>query len=143
MPNTEQLLYQTEKSSHRKISIKMLFVKIFQYSWESTCVKFLRTPLLKNICIWLPLIWIFEEIVWNFFSGWHFRVQNSFANKSNCSEQNSTPQAKFLGGFGKHFSEFAKGIYETCDHNFFNLAIIIAVFSIVQFVLFLCFANNN
>ena len=44
---------------------------------------------------------------------------------------------KILGGGGggvvKHFSEFAKGIYEICDHNFFNLAIIIflVVFSIV------------
>ena len=40
---------------------------------------------------------------------------------------------KIFGGFVKHFSEFAKGIYEICDHNFFNLAIIIfvVVFSIV------------
>ena len=29
----------------------------------------------------------------------------------------------------KHFSEFVKGIYETCDCNFFNFAVIIvAVF---------------
>ena len=25
----------------------------------------------------------------------------------------------------KHFSEFVKGIYETCDCNFFNFAVII------------------
>ena len=27
----------------------------------------------------------------------------------------------------KCFSEFIKGIYETCDRNFFNLAIIVVV----------------
>ena len=44
----------------------------------------------------------------------------------------------------KCFSEFAKGIYETFDCNFFNLAIVIvAVFVIVPFILFLCFAGNN
>ena len=37
---------------------------------------------------------------------------------------------KYLG-FMKRFSEFAKGIYETCDCNFFNLALAV-VFSIVQ-----------
>ena len=54
-------------------------------------------------------------------------------------------QAKKLLGFVKRFSEFKKGIYETCDRNFFNLALIIVVviFSIVQFVLFLRFASNN
>ena len=47
-------------------------------------------------------------------------------------------------GFAKRFSEFLKGIYETCNGNFFNLAIIIAivVFSIVE-LLFLYFASNN
>ena len=47
-------------------------------------------------------------------------------------------------GFAKRFSEFLKGIYETCNGNFFNLAIIIAivVFSIVK-LLFLYFASNN
>ena len=43
MPNTEQLLYQTEKT------IKALFLKILPYSQEKTCVKFLTTPTLKNI----------------------------------------------------------------------------------------------
>ena len=39
------------------------------------------------------------------------------------------------GGFGK-------GIYETYNRSFFNLAIIfVVVFSIVQFILFLCFAR--
>ena len=36
MPNTEQFLYQTEKSSHWKFFIRMLFLKILQYSWENT-----------------------------------------------------------------------------------------------------------
>ena len=51
MPNTEQLLYRTEKSSHQKFSTKLLLLKILQYSQENTFVKFLRTPILKNICI--------------------------------------------------------------------------------------------
>ena len=29
MPNAEQLLYQTEKSSHRRFSVKALSLKIF------------------------------------------------------------------------------------------------------------------
>ena len=32
----EQLLYQTEKSSHRRFSIKTLVLKILQYSRENT-----------------------------------------------------------------------------------------------------------
>ena len=55
MPNTEQLLHQTEKSSHRRFSIQTLLLKILQYSRENTCVKFLRTPILKNIWVWLLL----------------------------------------------------------------------------------------
>ena len=51
MPHTEQLLYRTEKSSHQKFSTKLLLLKILQYSQENTYVKFLRTPILKNICI--------------------------------------------------------------------------------------------
>ena len=35
MPNAEQLCYQTEKSSHQRFSIKMLFLKVLQYSWEN------------------------------------------------------------------------------------------------------------
>ena len=48
-------------------------------------------------------------------------------------------------GFEKRFSELEKGIYETCDRTFFNLALIIVavVFSIVQFIVFLRFASNN
>ena len=32
MLNTEQLLYETEKSSHWRFSVKKLFLKILQYS---------------------------------------------------------------------------------------------------------------
>ena len=55
MLNTEQLLYKTEKSSQRKFSTKMLLIKILQYSRENTFAKFLRTPILKNICVGLLL----------------------------------------------------------------------------------------
>ena len=51
MSNAEQLLYQTEKSNHRSFSTKTLFLKFLLYSWENTCVKFLKTPILKNICV--------------------------------------------------------------------------------------------
>ena len=39
MPITEQLLYQTDKSSHRIYSKLFLFVNILQYSQENTCVE--------------------------------------------------------------------------------------------------------
>ena len=51
MPNAEQLLYETEKSSYQRFSIKRLFSNILQYSWENTCEKFFRTPILKNIFV--------------------------------------------------------------------------------------------
>ena len=38
MLNTEQLLYQADKNSHRRCSRKKLFLKIPQYSQENTCV---------------------------------------------------------------------------------------------------------
>ena len=61
--------------------------------------------------------------------------------KSKHSKENSPPQAINFLGFVKDFSKFVKGIYETCNRNFFNLALIIAaVFSIVQFILSLCIA---
>ena len=43
MPNAEQLCYQTEKSSHQKFCIKMLFLKVLQYSWENNCEIFKNT----------------------------------------------------------------------------------------------------
>ena len=54
--------------------------------------------------------------------------KNDLAKKSDYSKENSLPQAKKCLGFGKRFSKFAKGIYETCDRNFFNLALTIVVF---------------
>ena len=73
MLNAEQLLYQTGKSSHQSFPMKTLFLNILQYSRENTCVKLLRTPILKNICIWLLLDWLFEVIVWKFASGSHLK----------------------------------------------------------------------
>ena len=73
IPTTEQLLYQTEKNRHRRFSIKTLFLKILQYLRENVSVKFLRTPILKNICVWLLLNWLYEVIVWNFVSGSHLK----------------------------------------------------------------------
>ena len=35
----EQLLYLTDKRSHRRRSLKKLFVKILQYLQENTCVE--------------------------------------------------------------------------------------------------------
>ena len=71
--------------------------------------------------------------------------KNSFARKSECNKEKSMPQAKNILGFVKCFTEFAKGIYEICDRNFFNLTVVIVVvvFSIVQFILFLHFASSN
>ena len=75
MPNAEQFVYQTEKSSrHQSFSIKTLLLKILQYSRENTCVKFLRTPILKNICVWLLLNWLHEVIFWDFVSGSHLKT---------------------------------------------------------------------
>ena len=39
MPIIEQLLYQTQKSSHWRCSIKKLFVKILQFSQEWSALK--------------------------------------------------------------------------------------------------------
>ena len=66
MPNAEQLLYQTEKNSHRRFFIKTLSLKILQYSRENTYMKFLRTPILKNIWVQLRLNWLYAVIIWNF-----------------------------------------------------------------------------
>ena len=92
-------------------------------------------PMINLLCnISLPLI----------YSGFKFG-NNSFAKKSKQSKENRLLQVKFILGFVKCFSEFAKGIYEAFNCNFFNLAIVIvvAVFSIVQFILFFRFASNN
>ena len=77
MPNTEQLLYHTEKSSHQRFSIEMLFLNILLYLQEKTCVKFLRTPVFKNISIQLLLNWFYKVMVWNFVSGLHLNYLDS------------------------------------------------------------------
>ena len=70
MPNIEQLLYQTDKSSHRRCSLKKAILKKFHNIYKKTPVleslfqlkkrlqlrcfpvaKYLGTPMLKNI--WL------------------------------------------------------------------------------------------
>ena len=76
--------------------------------------------------------------------GSNFGNKTSYAKKIQMQQaENRQHWLKKSLGFVKCFSEFAKGIYETCDHAFFNLANIIVVFSIVQFILFLHFARNN
>ena len=52
--------------------------------------------------------------------GLNFETKNSFTKKFEHSKENTLL---------KHFSEFAKGIYETSYYNFFNFALIIVVFS--------------
>ena len=61
------------KSSLWRFSVKMLFLKILQYSRENTCVKFLRRPVLKNIYGCLLLNWFYEVTVLNFVSGSHLK----------------------------------------------------------------------
>ena len=63
--------------------------------------------------------------------------------KTSVERKITRHRLKNVLGFAKCFSEFAKGIYEICNRNLFNLAIIVAVFSIVQFILCLRFAINN
>ena len=71
-------------------------------------------------------------------SGSEFGNKNSFTKKSEDIKENSPPHAKRFLGFVKHFSKFAKWVYETtCNHVVFNLALInVVVFSIVQSILF-------
>ena len=55
MPNTKKLLYQTEKSSHRWFSIKMLFLKIFAiFTGKRPCEIFKNTSLRTSAygCFW-------------------------------------------------------------------------------------------
>ena len=56
LPDTEQLYYQTDKSSHRMCSIKKAVLKNFAIFIYLPVAKFLRTPILKNICVQLLLI---------------------------------------------------------------------------------------
>ena len=73
MPSAKQLLYQTEKNSYRRFSIRTLFLKILQYSQENICVKFLRSGILKNISVRQLLNQLYEAVVWNFVSGLHLK----------------------------------------------------------------------
>ena len=50
LPITEQLLYQTEKSSHCRFSIKTLFLKNLQYSRENTYEIFKITYFEEHLC---------------------------------------------------------------------------------------------
>ena len=65
-----------------------------------------------------------KNVAWKLVPGpeTKFGNKNSFAKKSMHSDDNRSLQAKTFLGFVKHFSEFVKGIYETCSHNFFNLS---------------------
>ena len=94
MPNTEQLLYQTDKTSHWRCSIKKAVIKIFTTFTRKSLLEFLfhkvaelqlmkrdsntavfqlqnfcKTPIFKNICIQLLPNWLYEVIVRNFVSG--------------------------------------------------------------------------
>ena len=66
------------KSSHLRFSIKTLFLKIFQYSQGNTCVKFLRTTILENICGQLLLNWLYEVTVWNLVSRFHLKPSSAY-----------------------------------------------------------------
>ena len=63
MSNTKKLFYQLKNAAAKNL----------QYSWENTCKKFLRTLILKNICIQLLLNWLYEVIVWNSVSESHLK----------------------------------------------------------------------
>ena len=88
MPNTKQLLYQTDKKSHRRYSIKSAVLRDFAiFTKKYLCwslfiikrlqhrcftvniAKFLRIPILNKICVRLLLNWLYEVIVWGFVSG--------------------------------------------------------------------------
>ena len=76
--------------------------------------------------------------------GPNLETKIALQKKTSVERKITCRRLKNVLGFAKRFSEFAKGIYEICDRNLFNLAIIIvAVFSIVQFILCLRFAINN
>ena len=54
MPNTEQLLHQTDKNCHRKCSIKKLFLKILQYSQKTPALESLFNKVVcRLVCIFI------------------------------------------------------------------------------------------
>ena len=69
MPTIEQLLYQTEKKWPSEVFYKNTVFKNFAIFIGKYQCEILRTPILKNICVWLLLNWLYEVIVWNFVSG--------------------------------------------------------------------------
>ena len=73
MLNAKKLLNQTAKGNRPRFSMKKLFWKMLQYSRENTCVKFLKTPILKKICIQLLLNLLYEVTGWNFAFGSHLK----------------------------------------------------------------------
>ena len=69
-------------------------------------------------------------------------LETKIASQKNSSVARNIAHCKlkkFLG-FVKRFSKFARGIYETCDRNFFNLALtfVVVAFSIVKFIFKFC-----
>ena len=73
MPSTEQLLYQTEKSSHQRFSIKTLFLKIFAIFMEKhPCQIFKNTFSKENLCTAASELTL-RSIVWNLVSGLHLK----------------------------------------------------------------------
>ena len=55
-------------------------------------------------------------------SGFESGKKSSFVKISEQSDDKSLPQANKFLGFAKCFSEFAKLIYDVCDHYFINFA---------------------
>ena len=58
--------------------------------------------------------------------------QKQLCKKTEHSDENGPPQAKNVFGFAKSFSKFVKGIYETFDRNFLNLAIFIVTVAVIS-----------
>ena len=96
-------------------------------------MKMMLSSLLMKSRVGIIILWKKKDN-----TGSKFGNKNRFTKKSEHSQENNLPQAKKILGFAKCFSEFPKGIYETCDCNSFNLAItiIIVVFLIVQFLFY-------
>ena len=97
MPNAEQLLYATEKSSQWRVSIDVV-LKNLSYSWENTSVKFLRTLILKKICVRLILNWLYEVIVRKLVSGSHLKP----SWLSNITKYQSLSNPSFKTKFGAY-----------------------------------------
>ena len=56
------------KKQPPEVFYKNAVLSFFQYSQGNTSVKFLRITILKNICRWLLLNWLYKVTVWNFVS---------------------------------------------------------------------------